>query len=106
MERKQQVGDCWVGLYSFHIVNRGFEGYPKPHFMGSGAAPRKNFGFGPYFRLGGPTYGFVHDFRTCFLDVMVFGPWYWVDGFLVHGIGCDGFSVHGIGCFGMYKYVL
>ena len=25
MERKQQVGDCWVVLYSFHIVNRGFE---------------------------------------------------------------------------------
>ena len=61
---------------------------------------------GPYVRLGEPTYGFVHDFRTCFLDAMVFGPWYWIDGFLVHGIGRDGFSVHGIGCFGMYKYVL
>ena len=40
----------------------------------------ENFVFGLYIRLGGPTYGFVHDFRTCFLDAMVFGPWYWIDG--------------------------
>jgi len=34
--------------------------------MGSGAAPRKFFFFGTHARLGGPTYGFLHDFRTCF----------------------------------------
>ena len=40
------------------------------------------FGFRPYVRLGGPTYGFVHVFRTCFLDAMVFGPWFWTQWFL------------------------
>ena len=39
------------------------------------------FGFGTYVRLGGPTYGFVHDFHTCF----------WTRWFSVHVIGCDGF---------------
>ena len=56
----------------------------------------ENFGFGPYVKLGEPTYGFVHDFHTCFLDAIDFGRWYWTRWF----------SVHGIGCFGMYKYVL
>ena len=41
----------------------------------------KNFGFGTYVRLGRPTYGFVHDFRTCF----------WMRWFSVHGFGHDGF---------------
>jgi len=27
---------------------------------------------------GGPTYGFVHGFLHMVLDVMVFGPWYWM----------------------------
>ena len=36
-----------------------------PFYGVQGSAP-ENFGFGPYVRLGGPTYGFVHDFRTCF----------------------------------------
>ena len=36
---------------------------------------------GPYIRLGGPTYGFVHDFRA----------WFWTRWFSVHGFGCDGF---------------
>jgi len=47
-------------------------------------------------RLGGPTYGFVHDFSHMVLDVMVFSPWFWTRWF----------SVHGIGCFNMYKYIL
>ena len=42
----------------------------------------KNFYFEPYVKLGGPTYGFVHDFRT------FFGR----NGFSVHGIGRDGFQ--------------
>ena len=37
--------------------------------------------FGPYIRLGGPIYGFVHGFRT----------WFWTRWFSVHGFGCDGF---------------
>ena len=41
----------------------------------------ENFGFGTYVRVGGPTYGFVHDSRTCF----------WMRWFSVHGIGHDGF---------------
>ena len=67
-----------------------------PLYGVQGSAP-ENFVFGPYIRLGGPTYGFLHDFRTWFwtqwfsvhgfgrdgfqsmvLDVMVFGPWYWM----------------------------
>ena len=43
----------------------------------------ENFGFRPYVRLGGPTYGFVHDFRTFF---------FWTQWFSVHGIGRDGFQ--------------
>jgi len=38
----------------------------------------ENFVFGPYIRLGEPTYGFVHDFSHMVLDVMVFSPWYLV----------------------------
>ena len=45
-------------------------GTHNPTLWGPGSAP-ENFGSGPYVRLGGPTYGFVHDFRTCFLDAMV-----------------------------------
>ena len=55
--------------------------------------------------MGGPTYGFEHDFRTCFLDAMVFSPWYWIDGFLVHGIGRDGFRsmvLDALACINMY----
>ena len=37
--------------------------------------------FGPYIRLGRPTYGFVHDFCT----------WFWTRWFSVHGFGRDGF---------------
>ena len=42
----------------------------------------ENFVFGPYIRMRGPTYGFVHDFRTCF----------WTQWFLVHGFGSDVFQ--------------
>ena len=42
----------------------------------------ENFSFGPYVRLGGPTYGFVHEFCT----------WFWTRWFSVHGFGCDGFQ--------------
>ena len=51
-----------------------------------GSAP-ENFVFGPYIRMDIPTYGFVHDFthgfgcdgfRSMVLDVIVFGPWYWM----------------------------
>ena len=92
-----------------HIVNQGVRRGAEPHFHCADSIARgvtgglrgvgnptlwvwgsalKNFGFGPYVRLGGPTYGFVHDFRTCFLDAMVFrsmvldamvfSPWYWM----------------------------
>ena len=49
--------------------------------MGSGVAPQEILFFGPYIRLGGPTYGFVHDFRT----------WFWTGWFSIHGFGCNGF---------------
>ena len=52
----------------------------RPPLRGPGQRPRRNI-FGPYMRLGRPTYGFVHGFRTWFLT-----RW-----FLVHGFGCDGF---------------
>jgi len=55
----------------------------------------ENFGFGTYVRLGGPTYGFVHDFRTCF----------WMRWFLVHGFGCNGFQsmvLNSSACINMY----
>ena len=45
---------------------------------------------------GRPTYGFVHDFRTCFFER---------DGFLVHGIRCDGFRsmvLDASSCINMY----
>jgi hypothetical protein len=56
-------------------------------------------------RLGGPTYGFVHDFRTCFLDAMVFGPWFLTRWFSVHGFGRDGFRsmvLDASACINMY----
>jgi len=64
--------------------------------MGSRVVPQKILVLDPMLGWGEPTYGFVHDFCTCFLDVMVFGPWFWTQWFLVHGIEL----------FGMYKYVL
>jgi len=52
----------------------------------------ENFDFGPYVRLGEPTYGLVHDLRTCFFWTRwFFGPWYLTRWFSVHGIECDGF---------------
>ena len=59
-----------------------------------GSAP-ENFGFGTYVRLGGPTYGFVHDFCT-FL---------WMRWFSVHGFGRDGFQsmvLDALACINMY----
>ena len=50
---------------------------------------------GTYVRLGKPTYGFVHDFRTCF----------WMRWFLVHRFGCDGFQsmvLDASACINMY----
>ena len=58
----------------------GLRGAGSPPLRGSGQRPRKNL-FGPYIRLGRPTYGFVHDFRT----------WFWMQWFSVHGFGHDGF---------------
>jgi len=52
----------------------GLSGAGSPPLRGPGQCPGKFF-FGPYIRLGEPTYGFS-----------------------VHGFGRDGFSVHGIGC--------
>ena len=55
----------------------------------------ENFGFGPYFRLGGPTYGFVHDFHT----------WFWTRWFSIHGFGHDGFRsmvLDASACINMY----
>jgi len=45
--------------------------------------------------MGGPTYGFVHDFYTCF----------WTRWFSVHGIGRDGFRsmvLDASACINMY----
>jgi len=92
-------------LYSFYIVNKGFEGHSQPHFMGSGAAPQKILVLDPMLGWADPpmvlcmifAHGFGRDgFLSMVLDAMVFGPWYWTRWILVHGIGC----------FGMYKYVL
>jgi len=55
----------------------GLKGTGNPTLWG----PLENFSFGPYVRLGRPTYGFVHVFRT----------WFWIRWFLVHGFGRDGF---------------
>jgi len=62
-------------------VTRGLRGAGNPLYGVWGSA-LENFGFGTYVRLGGPTYGFVHDFRTCF----------WARWFSVHGFGCNGFQ--------------
>jgi len=48
--------DCVAG-----VVIRGLRGAGNPTLWGL-----ENFGFGPYVRFGGPTYGFVHEFRTWF----------------------------------------
>ena len=47
----------------------------------------------------------MHDFRTCFLDAMVFGPWFWTRWFLVHGFGSNGFwsmVLDALACINMY----
>ena len=70
----ENVGLCYILSTQ---LTEGLRAPVTPLYGVQGSAP-ENFGFGPYVRLGGPTYGFVHDFRTCFLDAMVFGPWYWM----------------------------
>jgi len=63
--------------------------------MGFGAAPRKNLFSGPYVRLGGPSFDFVHDFRT----------WFWKWWFSVHGFGRGGFRsmiLDALACINMY----
>ena len=65
-----------------------------PLYGVQGNAP-ENFVFGPYIRLGEPTYDFVHDFRT----------WFWTRWFSIHGFGCDGFQsivLDALGCKNMY----
>jgi len=52
---------------------RGLRGAGSPPLRGPGQRPGKK-NFGPYIRLGEPTYGF----RFMVLDAMVFGPWYWM----------------------------
>ena len=55
----------------------------------------ENFVFGPYIRLGRPTYDFVHDFRT----------WFWTRWFFVHGFARDGFQsmvLNASACINMY----
>ena len=72
-----------------HEVNRGVRGGVtwglrrtlNPTLWGLGQCP-ENFGFGTYVRLGRPTYGIVHDFRTCFCT-----RW-----FSFHGFGRNGFQ--------------
>jgi len=49
---------------------------PVTPLYGVQGSALENFGFGPYVRLGGPTYGSVHDFRTCSLDATIFSPRY------------------------------
>ena len=63
--------------------------------MGSRAAPQKNLFFGPYIRLGVPTYGFMHVFRTRF----------WTRWFSVHIFGRDSFRsmvLDPLACINMY----
>jgi len=64
----------------------GLRGAGSSPLRGPGQRPEKFF-FGPSIRLGRPTYGFVHGFSHMVLDAMVFGPWFWTQWFLVHGIG-------------------
>ena len=51
----------------------GLRGASSPLLRGPGQRPGKIF-CGPYIRLGEPTY----RFQSMVLDVMVFGPWYWM----------------------------
>ena len=53
--------------------HRGWKPPLSRGFEGGGAAPREIL-FGPYIRLGEPTYGFW----SMVLDVMAFGQWYWM----------------------------
>ena len=68
MERKQQVGDCWVVLYSFHAVNKGFEGHQKILVLD----PMLGWADPPMVLCMIFTHGIGHN------------------GFSVHGIGCFG----------------
>ena len=66
MERKQQVGECWVCVILFlGLSNGGVAGGPvAPPAEVRRSAPAKNFG--PYFSVGRPTHGFVHGFAHGF----------------------------------------
>ena len=70
-------------------VTRGFRGAGTPLYGVRGSAP-ENFGFGTYVRLGRPTYGFLHDFRTCF----------WTQWFSVHGFWS--MVLDALACINMY----
>jgi len=95
------VGECWVVLYSFHIVNRGFEKIlvldPMLGWEDTPMVLRMIFAH-VFWTQWFSIHGFGRD------GFSVHGSGH--NGFLVHGFGRDGFSVHGIGCFSMYKYVL
>ena len=79
VERKQQVGECWVCVIFFPwlvtcgTVTRAATAPPA----GSGAVPREKK-FGPYFPMGRPAHGFVHGFTHGF-GAWWFPPWNFVD---------------------------
>jgi len=75
-ESPLRCADCTVGGSrggGSPPYSGGLMGVGSPPLWGPGQRPGKNF-FGPYIRLGEPTYGF----RFMVLDAMVFGPWYWM----------------------------
>ena len=68
------VGLCYIlSMTNLRSEPGGLRGVGSLPLWGPGQCPGKFF-FGPYIRLGRPTYGF----RSMVLDAMVFSPWYWI----------------------------
>jgi len=68
----------WLSQYFVAFLFKFGSGVPVTPLYGVRGSTPEDFGFGPCVRLGGPTYVFMHDFRTSFLDVTVFGQCYWM----------------------------
>ena len=68
--------DCAAGGGDSPPCSGGLRGAGRPPLWGLGQRPEKFF-FGPYIRLGKPTYGF----HSMVLDAMVFSPWFWTRWF-------------------------
>ena len=76
VERKQQVGECWVCVIFFPRLvaravrctrcSRGVTGGAAPPPVGVRGSAPKNFFWGAVPLIGGPTHGFVHGFAHGF----------------------------------------